>query len=385
MTRFRSVRPNLAWDARSPSPMYASTSTIRPMRRSIGTSVAPSSDGSGSRMSHVPRSAFAAASVGPATTARSRTARTSGGLAGEEGLDRCRDEWTRDREEAGDERVPEEDAGSGSVVGNEHLAKEGELPLARAGSGELEVAVEDDDQRTEDQRTLHHAEQPAENLVDDLVSGEDRDLLVERLDDEGERQDGRDEHGTEPDHGRVRPRELRPVCRQVVPERLSKVRREQEREQDGRDAEQAPDRPLDEPEDEHREQDQHDEQVERVHGAEKFGDFHVLPALIPRGTSTRHRATPPRRAEGIAPQRVRNPGRRSRRWLGVSERSGGVRSGPETRSELGRQGARDPFGRSIDLAFGQRPVCGLERQPVGKAFLVGAERRAAIDVEQRDG
>jgi hypothetical protein len=35
MTAFRVVRPKRAWDAASASPMYASTSTIRPMRTPV--------------------------------------------------------------------------------------------------------------------------------------------------------------------------------------------------------------------------------------------------------------------------------------------------------------------------------------------------------------
>ena len=55
MTALRLVRPNRACDARSSSPMYASTSTIRPTRRPASPS---------SRTSRVPSSADATSRVG---------------------------------------------------------------------------------------------------------------------------------------------------------------------------------------------------------------------------------------------------------------------------------------------------------------------------------
>ena len=82
MTALRAVRPNRAWDARSSSPMYASTSTIRPTRRA---GVAPSS-----RTRRAPSSAGAASRVGrPKSAARASLSwivggygRTSGGRPG---------------------------------------------------------------------------------------------------------------------------------------------------------------------------------------------------------------------------------------------------------------------------------------------------------------
>ena len=60
MTALRAVRPNRACDARSSSPMYASTSTIRPTRRPAsrrrGPASSPSSADATSRVGR-PRSA----------------------------------------------------------------------------------------------------------------------------------------------------------------------------------------------------------------------------------------------------------------------------------------------------------------------------------------
>src|SRR4029078_13308160 len=137
MTAFRAVRPNRAWDAKSSSPMYASTSTIRATRSPC------------SRMSRAPIRPRAASSVGPARSRRSR----SGGSTSVVLLDRLGKEEPEDVDDARDDR-PMED-----VSGPRRIKRLPERPQERQlvdvlGQVQEEVRVEDDRQEREEHQGL---------------------------------------------------------------------------------------------------------------------------------------------------------------------------------------------------------------------------------------
>src|SRR4051812_10866598 len=184
MTEFRWVRPNRACDAWSPSPMYASTSTMRAIRRA---SRSPSSlAASASRTSRAPIRPRAASSVGPASSRRSRSPDSRSVKV----LDRLGEEEPEDVDDARDDRRVEEVTGARRVERFPEVPQEPDL-LRVFGEPEQEVRVQDDRQERQQHRELEDAQDAAQDLVEPLVLLEQRDLLVGPLDD----QRGRDDRG----------------------------------------------------------------------------------------------------------------------------------------------------------------------------------------------
>src|SRR6185369_10184840 len=163
MTSFRAVRPNRAWDARSSSPMYASSSTIRPTRRP-----SPSS-----WTSRHPSSAVATSIVGSARSRSGAGGRvtTATGVAGSardedvEPLEPDRDQQPEDRDEPGDQARPVQVGEAGCVHDVEEVADPGELVVALQDSRDHEERVEDEDDAANQEQCLHDPEQPADDLV----------------------------------------------------------------------------------------------------------------------------------------------------------------------------------------------------------------------------
>src|SRR4051812_41427367 len=282
MTAFRSVRPNRAWDARSSSPMYASTSTIRATRgvawvppASVGAGVAVGSvSRSGSRTRRAPIRPRAASSVGPARSRRSRSS-ASGSV---EGLGRLGEEEPEEVDDTRDDRLVEDVTGARGRQRLPEAAQEREL-VDVLGQIEEEVRVEDDHDEREEHDRLEHAQRAAHDLVEPLVLLEQRDLLVGPLDDQRRRDDGGGEHSQEADHLAVLRRELLPLAAQEVAQRLLQVRREEEREHHREDAQQPSDGALHEAQQEGREQGQEDDQVEEVRSRQQIPDVHTTLAV----------------------------------------------------------------------------------------------------------
>ena len=153
--------------------------------------------------------------------------------------------------------------------------QERQLRAALGDRRDREERVQDDDHEADQEQALEDAEQAADHLVDEIRLLEQRLMVVEALDHEGERDRRGDEHGPEADHHGVFVRKLVPVRGQERPERIAKVRREQEREEHRREAEHAADRSLHEAQDEHAAQEQHDQQVEPVDRRDEFPDVHA--------------------------------------------------------------------------------------------------------------
>src|SRR6478609_1401596 len=219
------------------------------------------------RTSVAPRIARAASTAGRSSAARSIT-------LGVEDLEPVGDQEPEDREEARDERVAEEDRRVRAVEGGPEVAQERELLGVGGDAREGEERVEDHQHGAEDQRGLDEAQDPADDLVEEARLREERLGLVQALGYQRERDGRGEEHRREPDHQAVFLGELGPVLSEVVAERLGDVRGEEEREQDRRDADQASDRALGEPEHEEADEVQEDEQVDRADPVEEVPEIH---------------------------------------------------------------------------------------------------------------
>src|SRR2546423_1875721 len=159
MTAVRDVWPKRAWDARSVSPAYASTSTMRPLRRPVAES----------RTIRVPSRARAASSAGPARTALSRTVRGAGSACGVEASQRLGHDRSCHRKKPWNERVAVDhgrlrDGVARRVVRLVDRAQARELVVARGLAGDREPGVENDDHRAEDDRALDDPQQAAQHL-----------------------------------------------------------------------------------------------------------------------------------------------------------------------------------------------------------------------------
>ena len=112
------------------------------------------------------------------------------------------------------------------------------MPVARKNVSRMTTKHE------QDQASLDEAEDAADGLVDETRLLEQRLRLVEPLGQDREDDAAKDEDRQEPDHLAVLRRELGPVVAEEVAERRGQVGREQEREQDRADPDQAADRAL---------------------------------------------------------------------------------------------------------------------------------------------
>ena len=178
------------------------------------------------------------------------------------------------REEAGDDPRPEDVDRRRLVDEVVQRAELRELALRLRDRRDPEERVEDHDHTHDQEQRLDDTEDAADQLVGERCLLEDRLLVVEALDHEREGDRGGDEHDQEAQHHRVLVRKLVPVGRQIAAERIAEVRGDEEREEHRREAEQPPDRALDEPEHEHREAQEEDEQVEWVDGPQETQDVH---------------------------------------------------------------------------------------------------------------
>src|SRR5450759_5342900 len=162
MTSFRAVRPNLAWEARSSVPTYASTSTIRPTRRSRSVWDAPGSRWSRPpTTSRAPMRARAASSVGAARVARATVRFASEpDQHGGEGVDHVlRKQEPEPRQHARDDVLAQDLRGQGVVDEAVEPTKRGELSGPRGLSRRRrEVRVHDDQDRGQDDQAFEHPE-----------------------------------------------------------------------------------------------------------------------------------------------------------------------------------------------------------------------------------
>ena len=232
MTALRAVRPNRACDARSSSPMYASTSTIRP-------------DAGGPASRRRGRAARRGAPARPRASAGRGAPRSVAQDVGDrrpgrdvERLDVVRDEEPEDRD-----RSPGS-AASGTARPSPSRCRS---RRSRAGTAARRPTSARRGIRKYESRitmmqpsrnsALDDAEDAAEDLVDERVLLEQRLLVVEALDDQREGDRRGDEHDPEPEHDRVLVRELVPVRRRGRGRpTLAEVGREEEREEHRRRA-----------------------------------------------------------------------------------------------------------------------------------------------------
>ena len=162
MTRLRSVGPKRACDARSSSPMYASTSTIRPTRRRApgrrgrrhGVTDEPRAEERAGRLERrlleAPRAGTGWAGLGDV-----RRVAVAGHPARSHAVeleDRLRDEERDDAEEGRDHVLVEDPAGLGPVDRVPDVAQERQLVVVLGDARVEVVLVEEDRDEQQEQR-----------------------------------------------------------------------------------------------------------------------------------------------------------------------------------------------------------------------------------------
>ena len=172
MTALRAVRPNRACEARSSSPMYASTSTIRPTGAARAGRPVPVTDEA--RAEQRPCRVEGRPREDPARKRSSAGAAHAGSAAGHPAVtgrlqDRLRDEERDDAHERRDDVLVEDLPGLGPVDRVPDVAQERQLVVVLGNAGVEVVLVEDDRDEQEEQRALHDAQDPAQDLVHDRV------------------------------------------------------------------------------------------------------------------------------------------------------------------------------------------------------------------------
>ena len=102
---------------------------------------------------------------------------------------------------------------------------------------------------------------------------------------------------------------------------------------------------------------------------------------VPTSTQVRLRQRCPRRRRERRKGSSGHP-RAARHRRRVRGRSGAVRSGSETSSELVAEAGDHAGDRGVELGLGQRPLVVAQRQPVGEALVGLGQGSPAVDVEQ---
>ena len=230
MTALRAVRPNRACEARSSSPMYASTSTIRPTRRRRRRAIVADAAAPPSR---APDATLERSAGAPGAARQPARPAVDVGRVDVERLDVLRDQQPEDRG-----RSPGS-AASGRARPSPTWSRRRRSCAgtgARRRSAGIAGIRKNESRMTITQPTRNSAwttpRRPPMISSANVAFWNSGLLVVEALDHERERDRRRHEDDPEAEHDRVLVRELVPVRRRGSrPSGVAQVRREQEREE----------------------------------------------------------------------------------------------------------------------------------------------------------